>query len=192
MAPRAGVSPFVRPRPSSFRRPFRAFRLGIRKFARPPSANGYLRIPAEDPRRFGSDSGHLVADPSGIKLGSDRWASLRALRATSMVFCSSSVYLHAPINPASRTLPCIAPAPDWRLVPRSRLASRLWRSCRTLRFVFSGTATAGRWQPSLSRWRAVLPGRQWRPRKATWLQAPAGAIAAHARETGGRLNACLI
>ena len=22
----------------------------------------YLRIPAEDPRRFGSDSGHLVAD----------------------------------------------------------------------------------------------------------------------------------
>jgi hypothetical protein len=24
-----------------------------------------LRIPAEDPRRFGSDSGHLVADPIG-------------------------------------------------------------------------------------------------------------------------------
>jgi hypothetical protein len=25
----------------------------------------YLRNPAEDPRRFGSDSGHLVADPIG-------------------------------------------------------------------------------------------------------------------------------
>ena len=25
----------------------------------------YLRIPAEDPHRFGSDSGHLVADPIG-------------------------------------------------------------------------------------------------------------------------------
>jgi hypothetical protein len=28
----------------------------------------YLRIPAEDPRRFGSDSGHLVADPIGYEV----------------------------------------------------------------------------------------------------------------------------
>ena len=34
-------------------------------FAKPYRNDRYLRIPAEDPRRFGSDSGHLVADPIG-------------------------------------------------------------------------------------------------------------------------------
>jgi hypothetical protein len=33
--------------------------------ARPSGNDRYLRIPAEDPRRFGSDSGHLIADPIG-------------------------------------------------------------------------------------------------------------------------------
>jgi hypothetical protein len=38
-----------------------------------PSANGrYLRIPAEDPRRFGSDSAIWSPMQSGIKLGSHR------------------------------------------------------------------------------------------------------------------------
>jgi hypothetical protein len=27
-----------------------------------------LRIPAEDPTRFGSDSGHLIADPIGYQV----------------------------------------------------------------------------------------------------------------------------
>jgi hypothetical protein len=34
-------------------------------FATPLLNDRYLRIPAEDPRRFGSDSGHLIADPIG-------------------------------------------------------------------------------------------------------------------------------
>ena len=34
---------------------------------------------------------HLVAGPIGMKLGSDCQSPLRALRAASIVFCSSSV-----------------------------------------------------------------------------------------------------
>ena len=37
----------------------------IDPFARPSPNGRYVSIPVEDPRRFGSDSGHLVADPIG-------------------------------------------------------------------------------------------------------------------------------
>jgi hypothetical protein len=36
--------------------------------AEPSGDDRYLRIPAEDPRRVWSDSGHLVADPIGHEL----------------------------------------------------------------------------------------------------------------------------
>jgi hypothetical protein len=43
----------------------RPLRVRFGPFAKPPVYDRYLRIPAEDPRRIGSDSGHLVADPIG-------------------------------------------------------------------------------------------------------------------------------
>jgi hypothetical protein len=41
-------------------------------FAAPFGYDRYLRIPAEDPRRFGSDSAIWSPIQSGMKLGSDR------------------------------------------------------------------------------------------------------------------------
>ena len=37
----------------------------LHSLAKPSANERYLRIPAEDPRRVWSDSGHLVADPIG-------------------------------------------------------------------------------------------------------------------------------
>jgi hypothetical protein len=42
------------------------------QFAKPSTHGRYLRIPAEDPRRFWSDSGHLLADPIGHQVSFHR------------------------------------------------------------------------------------------------------------------------
>jgi hypothetical protein len=72
-------------------------------FAKSSEIDRYLRIPAEDPHRFGSDSGHLVVDPIGhqvrfspLRASSEvaslpSSAALSAARAASSIFCSSSV-----------------------------------------------------------------------------------------------------
>jgi hypothetical protein len=50
-----------------------------------PTRNGrYLRIPAEDPLRFGSDSGHLVADSVRVQvLDTARSSTWRVSRTAS-------------------------------------------------------------------------------------------------------------
>ena len=51
----------------------------------PPRHTSTLRIPVEDWSRFGSDSGHLVADPIGHEVRFDRYSPLRASRAARRV-----------------------------------------------------------------------------------------------------------
>jgi hypothetical protein len=41
----------------------------------------YLRIPAKDPRRFGSDSGYLVADPVGHQVRFSPLIALESLKS---------------------------------------------------------------------------------------------------------------
>jgi hypothetical protein len=72
-----GASPPLRPtpplKPKSASRAFIPFagpileggKGSIDPFATRSAYDRSLRIPAEDPRRFGTDSGHLVADPIG-------------------------------------------------------------------------------------------------------------------------------
>jgi hypothetical protein len=52
-----------------------------------------LRIPAEDPPRFGSDSGHLVAEPIGHQVGFLTAGRLESLKSGEESPSSSPDYL---------------------------------------------------------------------------------------------------